>query len=145
MAKAAGYKLATYKSSDGPRAGLIVGDKVFDAAALTGKAAYASVLGILADWRTAEGCIAQSAAGLGKSRKRARQSAQKPAARQDQIAGAGAVSLGDLLRRLELCRPRRRDGGARRPAAAARSAHLRASKPGIFSKPRARSPIPARA
>ena len=31
-AKSAGYKLATYKSSDGPRAGIIVGDDVFDAA-----------------------------------------------------------------------------------------------------------------
>jgi len=31
-AKSAGYKLATYKSSDGPRAGVIVGNEVFDAA-----------------------------------------------------------------------------------------------------------------
>ena len=31
-AKSAGYKLATYKSADGPRAGIIVGDEVFDAA-----------------------------------------------------------------------------------------------------------------
>jgi len=53
-AKSAGYKLATYKSSDGPRAGLIVGDDVFDAAKLTGKAAYATVMGIMADWKRAE-------------------------------------------------------------------------------------------
>ncbi len=38
----AGYKLATYQSKEGPRAGIIVDDKVFDAAKLTGKAAYAS-------------------------------------------------------------------------------------------------------
>src|SRR5262249_31956239 len=37
----AGYKLATYQTSDGPRAGLVIDDKVFDAAKLTGKAAYA--------------------------------------------------------------------------------------------------------
>ena len=43
----AGYKLATYQSADGPRAGLVIDDKIFDAAKLTGKAAYASVLAIL--------------------------------------------------------------------------------------------------
>ena len=48
MAKSAGYKLATYQASDGPRAGLVIEDKVFDAAALTRKPAYATVLGILA-------------------------------------------------------------------------------------------------
>jgi 2-keto-4-pentenoate hydratase/2-oxohepta-3-ene-1,7-dioic acid hydratase in catechol pathway len=67
MAKAAGYKLATYQSSDGARAGVIIGDQVFDAAALTGKQAYASVLGILADWRTADAALRKAAAGLGKS------------------------------------------------------------------------------
>src|SRR5262249_18616948 len=43
MAKSAGYKLATYQANDGPRAGLVIEDKVFDAAALTRKPAYASV------------------------------------------------------------------------------------------------------
>ena len=51
----AGYKLATYQTSDGPRAGLVIDDKVFDAAKLTGKSAYATVLGILEDWKTAQG------------------------------------------------------------------------------------------
>jgi 2-keto-4-pentenoate hydratase/2-oxohepta-3-ene-1,7-dioic acid hydratase in catechol pathway len=53
-AKTAGYKLATYKSGDGPRAGLVIGEEVFDAAKLTGKPAYATVMGILADWKRAE-------------------------------------------------------------------------------------------
>ncbi|MGA7787611.1 MAG: fumarylacetoacetate hydrolase family protein [Xanthobacteraceae bacterium] len=68
MAKSAGYKLATYKSSEGPRAGLVIGDEVFDAAKLTGKPAYATVLGILADWKTAQGALKKAAAGAGKSR-----------------------------------------------------------------------------
>ena len=67
-AKRAGYKLATYRSSEGPRAGLIVGEEVFDAAKLTGKPAYASVIGILADWKAAEGALKKAAAGAGKSR-----------------------------------------------------------------------------
>ena len=53
----AGYKLATYQTSDGPRAGLVIDDKVFDAAKLTGKGAYATVLGILEDWKTAQGVL----------------------------------------------------------------------------------------
>jgi 2-keto-4-pentenoate hydratase/2-oxohepta-3-ene-1,7-dioic acid hydratase in catechol pathway len=67
-AKSVGYKLATYKSGDGPRAGLVIGDDVFDAAKLTGKPAYATVLGILADWKRAEGALKKAAAGAAKSR-----------------------------------------------------------------------------
>jgi len=67
-AKSAGYKLATYKAADGPRAALVIGDEVFDAAKLTGKPAYASVIGILADWKSAEGVLKKAAAGAAKSR-----------------------------------------------------------------------------
>jgi 2-keto-4-pentenoate hydratase/2-oxohepta-3-ene-1,7-dioic acid hydratase in catechol pathway len=67
MAKSAGYKLATYQASDGPRAGLVIDDKVFDVAALTRKPAYATVLGILADWRAADGALRKAAASVGKS------------------------------------------------------------------------------
>lgn len=49
-----GYRLLTYSSPKGPRAGLAVDDKVYDAAALTGKAGYATVLDILNDWRAAQ-------------------------------------------------------------------------------------------
>jgi len=67
-AKSAGYKLATYKSSDGPRAGLVIGEEVFDAAKLTGKPAYATVIGILAEWKSAEDALKKAAAGAAKSR-----------------------------------------------------------------------------
>ena len=43
--KMASYKLVTYQSAKGPRAGVVVDDKLFDAAALTRKAAYASDAG----------------------------------------------------------------------------------------------------
>jgi 2-keto-4-pentenoate hydratase/2-oxohepta-3-ene-1,7-dioic acid hydratase in catechol pathway len=66
--KRAGYKLATYRSSEGPRAGLVIGDEVFDAAKLSGKAAYSSVLAILEDWKTAEGVLKAAAAKAGKSK-----------------------------------------------------------------------------
>ena len=41
--KRADYKLVTYQAKDGPRAGIVVGDDVFDAAKITGKASYATV------------------------------------------------------------------------------------------------------
>ena len=66
--KSAGYKLATYQSADGPRAGLVVDDQVFDAAKLTGKGAYASVIGILDDWKTAAGALKAAAAKAPKGR-----------------------------------------------------------------------------
>jgi 2-keto-4-pentenoate hydratase/2-oxohepta-3-ene-1,7-dioic acid hydratase in catechol pathway len=61
--KKAGYKLATYQSKDGPRAGVVVDDNVFDAAKLTGKAAYATVAGILDDWRHAERALRNAVGG----------------------------------------------------------------------------------
>jgi 2-keto-4-pentenoate hydratase/2-oxohepta-3-ene-1,7-dioic acid hydratase in catechol pathway len=67
----AGYKLATYQTADGPRAGLVIDDKVLDAAKLTGKSAYATVLGILEDWKTAQGVLRKAAAAAGKSRVKA--------------------------------------------------------------------------
>ena len=66
--KRVGYKLATYRSSEGPRAGLVIGDEVFDAAKLTGKSAYSSVLAILEDWKTAEGVLKAAIAKAGKSK-----------------------------------------------------------------------------
>jgi 2-keto-4-pentenoate hydratase/2-oxohepta-3-ene-1,7-dioic acid hydratase in catechol pathway len=87
MAKPVGYKLATYQSSDGPRAGLVVEDKVFDPAALTGKQAYASVLGILADWRAAEGLLRKAAASLGTTKTRANKRAKsRPLAKTKLLA-----------------------------------------------------------
>ena len=49
----AGYKLATYEGVQGPRAGAVINDLVYDVAALTGQPKYASVLDVLADWDTA--------------------------------------------------------------------------------------------
>jgi 2-keto-4-pentenoate hydratase/2-oxohepta-3-ene-1,7-dioic acid hydratase in catechol pathway len=63
----AGYKLATYQSADGPRAGVVVDDKVYDAAKLTGRPDYATMLGILDDWRTARGTLKKAAAKPGRA------------------------------------------------------------------------------
>jgi len=49
----ASYKLVTYAADHGPRAGLVIGDVVCDAATLTGQADDRSMLGILQDWAAA--------------------------------------------------------------------------------------------
>lgn len=64
----AGYKLATYQSKEGPRAGIVVGDQVFDAAKLTGTPAYATVLAIIEDWKAAQPALKKAAAEAGKRR-----------------------------------------------------------------------------
>jgi 2-keto-4-pentenoate hydratase/2-oxohepta-3-ene-1,7-dioic acid hydratase in catechol pathway len=63
-----GYKLATCQTAEGPRASLVVDDKVFDAAKLTRKPAYATVVGILQDWKAAQGVLKKAAASAGRSK-----------------------------------------------------------------------------
>lgn len=55
------YKLLTFQTVDGPRAGILVGDSVYDAAELTGHASDATVLGILEDWDNAGKRLAAAA------------------------------------------------------------------------------------
>jgi 2-keto-4-pentenoate hydratase/2-oxohepta-3-ene-1,7-dioic acid hydratase in catechol pathway len=50
----ASYKLVTYQTADGPRAGLVIADHIHDAATLTGHAADSTVLAILQDWPAAQ-------------------------------------------------------------------------------------------
>jgi 2-keto-4-pentenoate hydratase/2-oxohepta-3-ene-1,7-dioic acid hydratase in catechol pathway len=63
-----GYRLATYAADAGPRAGLVIGDEVFDAATLTGHSSDLTVLGILDDWATARERLARAAAAPGSGR-----------------------------------------------------------------------------
>ncbi|MBI3513823.1 MAG: fumarylacetoacetate hydrolase family protein [Proteobacteria bacterium] len=48
------YRLLSYRAERGARAGVAIGDAVFDAAALTGRADYVTVLDLLADWPAAD-------------------------------------------------------------------------------------------
>jgi 2-keto-4-pentenoate hydratase/2-oxohepta-3-ene-1,7-dioic acid hydratase in catechol pathway len=63
-----GYRLATYAADSGPRAGLVIGEEVFDAASLTGTAGDATVLGIIDDWPAAQERLARAAAAPGNGR-----------------------------------------------------------------------------
>ena len=58
----AGYRLANYQGANGPRAGIVVGESVFDAANLTHRPSYANMLELLADWPRASDLI-QAAIG----------------------------------------------------------------------------------
>ncbi len=55
------YKLVTYQASQGPRAGLVVGETVFDLAAATGRPSYATMLDVLRDWDAARGLLTDAA------------------------------------------------------------------------------------
>jgi 2-keto-4-pentenoate hydratase/2-oxohepta-3-ene-1,7-dioic acid hydratase in catechol pathway len=64
------YKLLSYAAGRDARAGLLVGDTVYDAAKATGVAAYVRVFDILQDWSRAHRALTQAAGRLaaGKSR-----------------------------------------------------------------------------
>ncbi len=64
-----GYKLLTYQSPKGPRAGLMVDDNVFDAAAATRQSSYVGVLDILNDWRSAQKTLRVAADKIRKKAK----------------------------------------------------------------------------
>ncbi len=61
------FTLASYQSAQGPRAGIIAGGHLHDAAEITDKPAYASVLGILEDWDRAEGLFSKLAGELNQA------------------------------------------------------------------------------
>jgi 2-keto-4-pentenoate hydratase/2-oxohepta-3-ene-1,7-dioic acid hydratase in catechol pathway len=66
------FKLVTYATAEGPRAGIICGERTFDVAAVTGEKRYDSIMGVLADWRKAKSALKKAAAaiGSGKTRKK---------------------------------------------------------------------------
>ena len=56
------YALLSHQTDAGPRAGLLIGARIHDAAAATGESADSTLLGILDDWQRAEDRL-RSAAG----------------------------------------------------------------------------------
>ena len=64
------YRLLSFQSGREARAGLLVGEEIYDAARVTGQPAYASVLGALQDWVKANKAFKDAAARIesGKSR-----------------------------------------------------------------------------
>src|SRR5437867_12546308 len=74
------YKVLSYQVGQAARAGVLVGDTVYDAAKVTGLSAHSSVLGVLDDWSRAKRLLAQAAKRIesgkgrvkGVPRKRAR-------------------------------------------------------------------------
>jgi 2-keto-4-pentenoate hydratase/2-oxohepta-3-ene-1,7-dioic acid hydratase in catechol pathway len=58
----ASYRLVTHAAADGPRAGIVIGEELFDVAQLTGGAADTTVLGILHDWAASSDRLTESAA-----------------------------------------------------------------------------------
>src|SRR5690242_2018681 len=61
------YKLVTYQSAQGPRAGLVVDDTIFDLAAATGRPSYATMLDVLRDWDAASAALSNTAKSAKKA------------------------------------------------------------------------------
>jgi 2-keto-4-pentenoate hydratase/2-oxohepta-3-ene-1,7-dioic acid hydratase in catechol pathway len=60
------YKLVTYQSPEGARAGLVLGETIFDLAAATGRPPYATMLGLLRDWDGARDILRDAATSAAK-------------------------------------------------------------------------------
>jgi 2-keto-4-pentenoate hydratase/2-oxohepta-3-ene-1,7-dioic acid hydratase in catechol pathway len=87
----AGYKLASYQSAQGPRAGAVINDTIYDVAALTGKAGYATVQDVLDDWDNAHKALdAASRAPKGQGQPVAQAKLLAPVAKPGAIYCAGA-------------------------------------------------------
>jgi len=51
------YKLVTYGTAQGPRAGIVVENDVFDVSGTTGRSSYVTTLDVLNDWESAQGLL----------------------------------------------------------------------------------------
>ena len=60
------YKLVTFQTSDGSRAGALIGEQIYDAAKLTGNPGHATMLAILRDWRAAHAELRRAKPGTKK-------------------------------------------------------------------------------
>ncbi|SCW66410.1 2-keto-4-pentenoate hydratase/2-oxohepta-3-ene-1,7-dioic acid hydratase (catechol pathway) [Sphingobium faniae] len=85
------YKLLTYAAPEGPRAGVLLNNRVHDAQALARKASYATMHGILADWDEADALFASlDPATLGDGKALADTTLLPPLLYPGQIWAAGA-------------------------------------------------------
>ena len=66
------YKLLSFRSASGSRAGILIGDSVYEAAKITKVPAHASVLGILEDWGRAHRLLDQASKRLASGKARAK-------------------------------------------------------------------------
>ena len=66
------YKLLSYQSGREARAGILIGDRIYDAARLTGQAAWSSVLGALQDWSRADRAFVAAARRIAAGKSRAK-------------------------------------------------------------------------
>jgi len=66
------YKLLSFRVGQGARAGVLLGDTVYDAAKITGVVAHSSVLGMLEDWSRVRRLLARASKQIesGKARSR---------------------------------------------------------------------------
>jgi 2-keto-4-pentenoate hydratase/2-oxohepta-3-ene-1,7-dioic acid hydratase in catechol pathway len=67
-----GYRLLTYRSGREARAGILVGEQIYDVAKTSGATAYSSVLAILHDWTRAKRILADTAKRIAAGKSKAK-------------------------------------------------------------------------
>jgi len=60
------YRLVTFQTSDGSRAGALIGEQIYDAAKLTGNPSHSTMLAVLRDWRAAHAELRRAKPGTKK-------------------------------------------------------------------------------
>jgi 2-keto-4-pentenoate hydratase/2-oxohepta-3-ene-1,7-dioic acid hydratase in catechol pathway len=60
------YRLVTFQTSDGSRAGALIGEQIYDAAKLTGNPAHSTMMAVLRDWRAAHAELRKAKPGTKK-------------------------------------------------------------------------------
>jgi len=66
------YRLLSFRSGREARAGILVGEQIYDAARLVGQPAWSSVLGVLEDWSRAHRAFAAAAKRIAAGKSRAK-------------------------------------------------------------------------
>lgn len=84
------YRLVTFQTSDGSRAGALIGEQIFDAAKLTGNPAHSTMLAVLRDWRAAHAELRKARPGTRKGIPLARAKLLAPVPRPGAVFCAGA-------------------------------------------------------
>ena len=102
------YKLVTFQTSDGSRAGALIGEQIYDAAKLTGNPGHATMLAVLRDWRAAHAELRKARPGTRKGIPLGKAKLLAPVPRPGNVFCAGANYTDHVA---EMMRAQKREPG----------------------------------
>jgi 2-keto-4-pentenoate hydratase/2-oxohepta-3-ene-1,7-dioic acid hydratase in catechol pathway len=102
------YRLVTFQTSDGSRAGALIGEQIYDAAKLTGNPAHSTMLAVLRDWRAAHAELRKARPGTRKGIPLGKAKLLAPVPRPGNVFCAGANYTDHVA---EMMRAQKREPG----------------------------------